>query len=176
VRFVPASATARSAGGDDLASDVDQLREVAVACRCNRVNAPVVQTVALHEHGPWPARLASWIRQCPACIRQGELSPPHPGESAPARCRVVSAAGLTDAGREDVAVRVAVHQPSPDRTLAVQLDSTPDLTSVNSTQADCVDGEHQPTELALCFMEFRELAAGYRLSCSRIFRVSRSSM
>jgi hypothetical protein len=44
---------------------------------------------------------------------------------------------------------VAVHQPSPDRTLAVWLDSTPDLSCTNSTQAHCVDGEHQPTDLAV---------------------------
>jgi hypothetical protein len=29
------------------------------------------------------------------------------------------------------------------------LDSTPDLSSTNSTQAHCVDVDHQPTDLAL---------------------------
>jgi hypothetical protein len=48
-----------------------------------------------------------------------------------------------------MAVRVAVHQPSPDRTLAVWLDSTPDLSSANSTPAYCVDVKHQPTDLAV---------------------------
>jgi hypothetical protein len=48
-----------------------------------------------------------------------------------------------------VAVSVAVHQPAPDRTLAVWLDSTPDLSCTNSTQADWVDVEHQPTDLVL---------------------------
>ena len=33
-------------------------------------------------------------------------------------------------------------------TLAVWLDPTPDLTSLDSTQANCVDAEHQPTDLA----------------------------
>jgi hypothetical protein len=50
-----------------------------------------------------------------------------------------------------VAVRVAVHQPSPDRTQAVSLDSAPDLSCTNSTQAHCVDVEHQPTDLAVGF-------------------------
>jgi hypothetical protein len=44
---------------------------------------------------------------------------------------------------------VAVHQPSPDSTWDNWLDSTPDLSSVNSTQAYCVDIEHQPTDLAV---------------------------
>jgi hypothetical protein len=48
-----------------------------------------------------------------------------------------------------MAVRVAVHQPSPDSTWDNWLDSTPDLSSVNSTQAYCVDVEHQPTDLAV---------------------------
>src|SRR5213083_2664160 len=48
-----------------------------------------------------------------------------------------------------VVVRVAVHQPAPDRTLAVSLDSTPDLSSTNSPQAHCVDAEHQATDLAV---------------------------
>jgi hypothetical protein len=75
-----------------------------------------------------------------------------------------------------VAVRVAVHQPAPDRTQAVWLDLAPDLSSTNSTQAYCVDVEHQPTDLALWGSGAREVAAGYRPSRSRIFRVSRSSM
>src|SRR5829696_10152393 len=48
-----------------------------------------------------------------------------------------------------MSVPVSVHQPAPDRTLAVWLDSTPDLSSTNSTQADCMDGEHQPTDLVV---------------------------
>jgi hypothetical protein len=48
-----------------------------------------------------------------------------------------------------VAVRMAVHQPAPDRTLAGWLDSTPDLSCTNSTLAHCVDAEHQPTDLAV---------------------------
>jgi hypothetical protein len=48
-----------------------------------------------------------------------------------------------------VAVRVAVHQPVPERTLAVWLDSTPDVSCTNSTQVYCVDVEHQPTDLAV---------------------------
>jgi hypothetical protein len=48
-----------------------------------------------------------------------------------------------------VAVRVAVHQPVLDRTLAVQLDSTPDLSSANSTREYWVDVEHQATDLAV---------------------------
>src|SRR5215213_62252 len=48
-----------------------------------------------------------------------------------------------------MAVRVAVHQPLPDSTWDNWLDSTPDLSSVNSTQAYCVDVEHQPTDLAV---------------------------
>jgi hypothetical protein len=48
-----------------------------------------------------------------------------------------------------MAVRVAVHQPSPDSTQAVWLDSTPDLSCADSTQANCVDVEHQPTDLAV---------------------------
>jgi hypothetical protein len=43
-----------------------------------------------------------------------------------------------------MSVPVSVHQPAPDRTLAVWLDSTPDLSSTDSTQAYWVDGEHQP--------------------------------
>jgi hypothetical protein len=46
-----------------------------------------------------------------------------------------------------MAVRVAVHQPSPDSTQAVWLDSTPDLSCTDSTQAHWVDVEHQPTDL-----------------------------
>jgi hypothetical protein len=46
-----------------------------------------------------------------------------------------------------VVVRVAAHQPSPDKTLAVWLDSTPDLSSTSGTQAYVVDVEHQPADL-----------------------------
>jgi hypothetical protein len=48
-----------------------------------------------------------------------------------------------------VAVRVAVHQPAPDRTQAVWLDSAPDLSCTNSTRAHWVDVEHQATDLAV---------------------------
>jgi hypothetical protein len=68
-------------------------------------------------------------------VRGARVSAPHPP-------RVVS-------GASEVSVPVSVHQPSPDRTLAVWLDSTPDLSSTNSTQAYCVDVEHQPTDLAV---------------------------
>jgi hypothetical protein len=46
-----------------------------------------------------------------------------------------------------MAVRVAVHQPLPDKALAVWLDSTRDLSSTNGTQAHSVDVEHQATDL-----------------------------
>jgi hypothetical protein len=46
-------------------------------------------------------------------------------------------------------VPVSVHQPAPERTQATWLDSTPDLSCANSTQAHCVDVEHQPTDLAV---------------------------
>ena len=46
-----------------------------------------------------------------------------------------------------MAVRVAVHHPSPDSTWDNWLDSTPDLSCTDSTRAYCVDGEHQPTDL-----------------------------
>jgi hypothetical protein len=49
-----------------------------------------------------------------------------------------------------MAVRVAVHQPSPDSTQAVWLDLAPDLSCTNSIQAHWVDVEHQPTDLVLC--------------------------
>jgi|GEM_PF-4708575 len=48
-----------------------------------------------------------------------------------------------------MSVSVSVHQPVPDRTLAVWMDSAPDLTCIDSTQAHCVDAEHQPTDLAV---------------------------
>jgi hypothetical protein len=44
--------------------------------------------------------------------------------------------------RRLLSVSVLVHQPVLDRTLAVWLDSTADLSSVNSTQAYCVDVDH----------------------------------
>src|SRR4029453_15713627 len=58
---------------------------------------------------------------------------------------------LSEAGFEQaaVAVRGAVHQPSPDSTQATWLDLAPDLSCTNSTQAHCVDVEHQPTDLAV---------------------------
>jgi hypothetical protein len=46
-----------------------------------------------------------------------------------------------------MSVPVSAHQPSPGSTLAVRLDSTPDLSCTNSTQDDAVDAEHQPTDL-----------------------------
>ena len=48
-----------------------------------------------------------------------------------------------------VSVSVSVHQPAPDRTQAIWLDSAPDLSSADSTQAHCMDAEHQPTDLAV---------------------------
>jgi hypothetical protein len=48
-----------------------------------------------------------------------------------------------------VSVLVSVHQAVPDRTLAIWLDSTPDLSCTDSTQADWVDVEHQATDLAV---------------------------
>jgi hypothetical protein len=51
------------------------------------------------------------------------------------------------------------------------------MSSTNSTQGYCLDGDHQPTDLVL--MEFVEpggVAVGYRLSRSRSLLVSRSSM
>src|SRR5829696_9625507 len=45
-------------------------------------------------------------------------------------------------------VSPAVHQASPDRTLAVWLDLAPDLSCTNSIQDYCLDVEHQPTDLA----------------------------
>src|SRR4029434_6460957 len=48
-----------------------------------------------------------------------------------------------------MAVRVAVHQPSPDSTWDNRLDSTPDLSCTNSAQGHWVDAEHQPTDLAV---------------------------
>src|SRR5215212_9939920 len=48
-----------------------------------------------------------------------------------------------------VAVPMAVHQPAPDRTVAVWLDLAPDLSCKDSTKDHCVDVEHQPTDLAV---------------------------
>ena len=40
----------------------------------------------------------------------------------------------------------------------IWLDPTPDLTSVDSTQANCVDAEHQATDLAVgCVWPFPSL-------------------
>jgi hypothetical protein len=52
-------------------------------------------------------------------------------------------------GPRPMSVLVSVNQPSPDRTLAVWLDSAPSLSSTNSIQAHWVDAEHQPTDLAV---------------------------
>ena len=49
--------------------------------------------------------------------------------------------------RSSVAVRVAVHKPSPDGFSGPELDSVPDLGSADSTQADCEDVVHQATDL-----------------------------
>jgi hypothetical protein len=49
----------------------------------------------------------------------------------------------------EVAVCVSVHQPSSDRTLAVWLDSAPDLSCNDSTQTYVLDLEHQATDLAV---------------------------
>jgi hypothetical protein len=61
--------------------------------------------------------------------------------------------GVPGYGPEDrarlVSVCVSVHQPAPDRTLAVWLDSSPDLSCTNSTRGYWVDAEHQPTDLAV---------------------------
>jgi hypothetical protein len=59
-----------------------------------------------------------------------------------------------------VSFSVSVHQPALDRTLAVSLDLPPDLSCTDSIQADCVDVEHQPTDVAvgsspICRGEFR---------------------
>jgi hypothetical protein len=48
-----------------------------------------------------------------------------------------------------VAVPVAVFQPSPDRTLASWLDSPLNVTGTDSTHRHRMDGEHQPTDLAV---------------------------
>jgi hypothetical protein len=48
-----------------------------------------------------------------------------------------------------VSVPVSVHQPAPDRTQAAWLDLAPDLSRTDSTQACCVDVEHQPTDRVL---------------------------
>src|SRR5215211_4460613 len=48
-----------------------------------------------------------------------------------------------------MSVPVSVHQPLPGSTLAVSLDSAPDLSCTNSTQDYCVDVDHQPTDLAV---------------------------
>jgi hypothetical protein len=44
---------------------------------------------------------------------------------------------------------VLVLQPLLDRTQAVWLDLAPDLSSINSTQAYCVDVDHQATDLVV---------------------------
>jgi hypothetical protein len=48
-----------------------------------------------------------------------------------------------------MSVSVSVHQRLPDRTQATWLDSAPDLSCTNSTQAYVLDVEHQPRDLAV---------------------------
>jgi hypothetical protein len=50
-----------------------------------------------------------------------------------------------------VLVRVAVHQLSPDGMSGCSVDSTPDLSSTDSTGGRAVDAEHQATDLAVGF-------------------------
>jgi hypothetical protein len=60
---------------------------------------------------------------------------------------------------------------------AVWIDDAPNMSRPDPSGADQSDAEHQATDLALReFVEPGDVAAGYRLSRSRIFRVSRSSM
>jgi hypothetical protein len=65
----------------------------------------------------------------------------------------------------EMSVPLSVHQPVPDRTLAVWLDSTPDLSCTDSTQAYCVDGEHQPTDLVVGGHSL--ILSGHVCSCRR---------
>jgi hypothetical protein len=51
--------------------------------------------------------------------------------------------------RRLLSVSVSVHQPPPDSAQAVWLDLAPDLSCKVSTQADCVDVDHQPTDLVV---------------------------
>jgi hypothetical protein len=48
-----------------------------------------------------------------------------------------------------VSVSVSVHEPLPDRTLAISLDLAPDLSCTDSLQDHCLDVDHQPTDLAV---------------------------
>jgi hypothetical protein len=56
-----------------------------------------------------------------------------------------------------MSVPVSVHQLAPDSTAGYWLDSAPDLSSTNGTQAYCADAEHQATDLAI--WGFESLAA-----------------
>ena len=47
-----------------------------------------------------------------------------------------------------VPVSVSVHQPAPDRILAIWPDSTPYLSCMNGTRPYCVDVDHQATDMA----------------------------
>jgi len=76
----------------------------------------------------------------------------HPDGGGDDQPRGPRAAGSLTVGRPTdglMSVPVSVHQPIPDRTLATWLDSAPDLSSADSTQAHCLDGDHQPTDLAV---------------------------
>jgi hypothetical protein len=60
---------------------------------------------------------------------------------------------------------------------AVWTEAASNVSSPDPSGADYSDAEHQATDLALMeFVEPGRVAAGYRLSRSRIFRVSRSFM
>jgi hypothetical protein len=48
-----------------------------------------------------------------------------------------------------VSVSVSVHEPVPDRTLAISLDLAPDLSCTDSIQDHYMDVDHQPTDLAV---------------------------
>jgi hypothetical protein len=69
--------------------------------------------------------------------------------------------------RGPMSVPVAAHQPAPDRTLAVWLDSTPELSCTDSTQAHCLDAEHhaikqEKPKRADLAMSVLECQAGYQ--------------
>jgi hypothetical protein len=48
-----------------------------------------------------------------------------------------------------VSKRTGSDGPSPDRAVAISLDSAADLSWIDSTQDDAVDPDHQPTDLAV---------------------------
>jgi hypothetical protein len=81
--------------------------------------------------------------------------PPGPGRRLPRAVVLLGlqrhrrSLGRVAVGAKLMAVRVAVHKPAPDRTVAVELDSAPDLSCTESTQDHCVDVEHQPTDLVV---------------------------